>query len=187
MFIKEFEAAAFSLQRGEISMPVETPFGYHLIQLIDKTTDSLKTKHILFKTGQGDEAREETIKFLDDLKKKAESGESFEDLAKKYSEEKQSQGFGGLIGKMPIEKIPPSMRDIVKNLKEGEISEPALYAAHPKMSFQIIYRKRYIEAHKANLKEDYEELEKGAVAIKQNEEYEKWIEELRKTIYWEKK
>ncbi len=138
-FIKEFEQAAFSQQKDAISMPVETPFGLHIIQTIDKTKDSLKTKHILFKFGQNQE---------------------------------------------DIEKAK-TIKEITDKLKDGDVSEPIVFAAEPKRSFHIIYRKRTIPEHKANLDDDYPQIELLAKDFKKNDLFNQWLEKLKKEMYWE--
>lgn len=183
--VKEFENVAFSLLKGEISKPVKSPFGYHLIQTLDKNKDSVRTRHILFRVGTSDEDKELIKTTLKDLKLRVEKGESFEDLAKKNSDEKETQGFGGSLGKFPISQIPASIKDEIEKLKEGGVSDPKPYGQEPKPSFHIMYKKRIIPAHKANLKDDYKELEQFATQNKQSKATSEWIEKLRKDMYWE--
>jgi len=179
----DFEKSAFSLQIGEVSLPIETPFGFHIIQTLEKKKDAVRTRHILFKIGQTSEDIENAKKFLADIKKRAQAGENFEELAKKFSTDKETRGFGGLIGKVPVTEIPA---DVIKQLPEGGISEPVLYQAEGgKTSYHILYLKRQIPEHKATLADDYKQIEKYAIMEKQQKLYEEWIQSLRKELYWE--
>ncbi len=187
--VPEFEKAAFQLQEGQISLPIETPFGYHLIQTIEKKPEAINTRHILIKIDESTDDRDAAIQFLQGLKKEVvENGKDFGKLAKQFSDDKDTRGFGGLIGAVGMDELPPTLASTLKNMKVGEVSDPAPYMADPsKQAYHIVLKRKVIDAHKADLQIDFKELEQRAKIKKQMEMQAKWIQQLKKEIYWEKK
>jgi peptidyl-prolyl cis-trans isomerase SurA len=184
--VPTFEATAFSLQTNEISQPVETPFGYHVIQLIDKTSSSVNCRHILFKIGQSDDDKQRTQDLLLDLKRRVAEGSDFETLAREFSEEKETQGFGGAMGQLELTRLPEEMRSIVTSLPDGGVSDPLPYAADPtKPGYHIIWRKGIAQEHVPTLESDYKMIEQMAVFDKRQRLEQDWLQQLRKTMYWE--
>jgi len=183
---REYEKAAFEMLPGSYSKPVETPYGYHIIQTIEKTHDSVLTRHILFKLGDNNEDNATAVSALKAIIDSVNNGVDFEILAKKYSDEKETKGFGGRLGKMPIENIPPNIKSIVEALADGEVSQPYPYNVNPtQKAFHIVLKKKTIPSHFPSIEEDFKELEKLTIKHKQMKLYTLWIEELRKELYWE--
>ncbi|MGB9913126.1 MAG: peptidylprolyl isomerase, partial [Candidatus Kapaibacteriota bacterium] len=167
-FFPEFEQVAFNLQIREVSPPVETPLGYHIIQLLGKNKDSVLVRHILFKITPSEEEIIKTKKFLDSLKSLFYKGVPFEELAKKYSDETETSGAGGFLGRFGTESLPENIRNIIDTLPAGKVSAPSLYKTHPVESYHIIYKKRVIPPHKPDPQIDYKELEQICTTYKQN-------------------
>ena len=187
-FVAEYEKMAYSLQPGEISTPVESPFGYHVIQLVDKRVNACNTRHILFKVGGSNDDNQKAKDSLLALKKRAIAGEPFEALARRYSEEKETQGFGGSMGSMDATRLGADLKAILDGMQEGGITDPLPYASDPtKPAFHIVLKKRVIPEHKFSMTTDDKQIEKMAVSHKQSRLFEDWMKELRSTLYWEVK
>ncbi len=184
----EFEKAANNLQKGEISLPIETPFGFHIIQTIDKKKDALNTKHILFKVDLSDDDTKDVINELKSLKDKFQKGEKFEDLAKENSDDKDTKGFGGFLGKLQLEEMPPNLKSVILELNIGDVSDPIPYGGDPiKPAYHIIYKKEYNPEHNVNLDEDYKNIEQLTMVSKRQKIMSDWIITLRNELYWELK
>ena len=185
-FVAEFERAAFALHPNEISMPVESPFGYHLIKLLERNRDSIRTAHILFKLIQSEADIANTRNFLDSIRRIALDSNNFEHLALTNSDDRSTRGFGGLLGKFMLNEIPLVLASTVNELKDGEISAPIPYSDDPtKQGMTIVLRKRTIPEHFPTVAEDYDFLKRIATNFKIMELREKWIAELKEEIYWE--
>jgi peptidyl-prolyl cis-trans isomerase SurA len=184
----EFETAAFKLQPGEISMPVKTPFGYHLIETLEKKENSINTRHIYLKLVNplttGTWQKQNSMKLGTVL---FQVVYEFEKFALRYSDDKETRGFGGLIGKVGLNELPGDLAQTVESLEDGEISEPLPYSNDPvNPKYHIIYRKRLIPSHKPTLEDDYDFISERAKFNKRIDMYDEWIAELKEELYWEK-
>lgn len=186
-FVKEFEEATFTLKENEISKPIKTQFGYHIIQLIERRGESVHPRHILLPIEQSQANDDSTIALLNRIRLKPDAKATFAVLAKKYSEDNDTKDIGGDLGKVSAEQIDPSYVSIVTSAKAGEITEPAKLNVGSKYGYHIIYVRSIVPDHVINMDADYHRLEQLALQMKSGANYQQWVEEMRKNIYWEKK
>jgi peptidyl-prolyl cis-trans isomerase SurA len=186
-FVKEFEEATFALKPGEISDVVETSLGYHIIQLLDRRGEAVHPRQILIKLERSQADDDSTIAFLKELKMRAQAGESFADLAKKYSEDDESSILGGDLGTLSVDQLQPDFLSTVKALSPGEISDPSKVTLSKGYGFHIVLLRKRTPAHKLNLSQDWKRIEQYAIGFKRNKDYAQWLDELRHSIYWEER
>ncbi|MDT3694801.1 MAG: peptidylprolyl isomerase [Ignavibacterium sp.] len=187
VFYPEFEEAAFKLDVDEISGVVESPVGFHIIQMLEKRGESVHTRHILIKIKADEDADLKTIDFLSEIRDSIQKGfGTFQDYAKKYSEDKETAPFGGELGTFYMNQLDKALLDAVGKLKQGEIGYPRrLEYAPGTYGYHIVWLKSRVPQHKAGLDTDYSEIKKLADDFKKQNEYNKWIAEIKKKIFWE--
>ncbi|MBT8377800.1 MAG: peptidylprolyl isomerase [Ignavibacteria bacterium] len=187
VFYPEFEAAAFSLNEGELSGVVESPVGYHIIELIERRGESIHTRHILIKFKTDENADLETIEFLTDVRDSIiNSNGNFREFAKIYSEDKETAPYGGELGTFFVNQVDKQLLDAVSKLEEGEISFPRrIEYGQDTYGYHIVFLKSRIPQHPPSLDDDYSEIKRLADEFKKQKEYEEWINELKTKIYWE--
>ena len=191
--IPSFENAAYALKEGQISDIVETRYGYHLIQLLSKEQNSVHVRHILiiFDRKSGDFSG--AIKQLEAVRSDVLSGkEDFAAMAKKYSDDTASATIGGQIllggSSKPMfspSALRPQLQQIIATLKKsGDISEPQKIDPQQGESFYAIFRLNDRKpAHTLDPEKDYAFLEELALNDKNQQIFEKWVQQLRKEVY----
>lgn len=182
-FVREFEEVAFRLKVGEISNIVKTSFGYHIIQLLERRGESIHTRHILMKEEASSLDDSSAIDTLNSIRSRVLKGESFAELAAKYSEDEDTRYSGGNLRTLNIEELQPDFAALVKDMKPGEISEPLKTYVGSSYGYHIVLMRKRTPAHIINLQDDYRRVEQLALYMKRNQHFAAWVEELKKTIY----
>lgn len=187
VFYPEFESAAFKLKEGQLSEVIESPVGFHIIELLERRGESVHTRHILVKTKTDDEADLKAIEKLSEIRDSIKNGvNTFSYFASKYSDDKETAKFEGLLGTFEAGQLDKSLIDQVYKLEVGEIGFPKrLEVGNGEYGFHIVKLINRIPAHKANIETDYEEIKRIAEFKKREELLSKWIEEIKSNVYWE--
>ena len=191
MFQPEFEAAVFKLKEGEVSMPIETEFGFHLIQLIEKRGNLFNSRHILLQPDFSDSYIKRTKDFLDSLKGLAYSDSvTFEELAREYSDDKFTSSFGGYFTdamgseNVLVEELDPVIFFTIDTIDVGQISIPFESRTDDgKIAYKLIFFKEKIPPHLGNLEEDYQRFRNFTLNRKQVVELDEWFEKARKEVF----
>ena len=177
---QSFEETAFQMEPGEISDVVETPVGLHLIQLIEKRGDKASMRHILIRVEVTSVDENTVLETLRQIRERVLAGESFEELAKEYSQDETTKELGGDLGWLPPDQLQiEAFKSAIDTLQTDEITRPF----KTQFGYHIVKLEGRSEARKVSLEEDWEQVEYWALSTKRQKVIEEWIAELRKKIY----
>ncbi|MBO4215492.1 MAG: peptidylprolyl isomerase [Bacteroidaceae bacterium] len=192
-YVPEFANVAFNLTDPKaVSKIVETEFGFHIIQLIEKRGDMINCRHILRKPRVTTEALQQCINDLDSILAEINKGlYTFDECVSVVSYDKDTRNNYGLlfdsqtgISKYEMKDLPTEVARAVAGLKVGEISKPFIMVnSKGKDVVAIVKLKSRVNGHRATMAEDYQELQNVVMDKLCEEKLEKWIREKQQTTY----
>ena len=192
--VPEYTAAALRLEPNGLSPIVESQFGFHLIQLIERRGDTFSSRHILLKPTTGAADASVAAQKLTALRRQILSDSlSFAKAAKDFSTDKNSAGNGGLLqnrqeggSRMPLDKLDPAIFFTIDTMKVGSITPPLPYRSDDgKEGMRILWLKSNTPPHQANLREDYQKIAAAALNEKKNKALDGWFLRNRGGVYLE--
>lgn len=191
--LPEFANVAFNLDDPEkISKIVETEYGFHIIQLIEKRGDRVNVRHILLKPKIADEDILKAMNKLDSVATDIRNDKfSFNEAALFISDDKDTKNNNGLLpnpmdntSRFEMQVLPPEIAKAVENLNVGELSNAfTMINTKGKEVCAIVKLKSRIEGHKATITDDYQKLRELVIANKKEQILHKWILEKQKETY----
>jgi peptidyl-prolyl cis-trans isomerase SurA len=179
--VGDYEDAAYALEAGEISRPIKTRFGYHIIRVEDRREDRISTSHILIIPKSTEEDEQPVVELLNGLRDDIIAGLSFAEATQEYSQDLESAGREGYLGWFSLEEMPADFSEQIKDLSTGELSDPfkSQYGYH---LIKVLNRR---EARPISLDQDWEQISKQVLSVKRDRAYNEWLEELKSRYYIE--
>ena len=194
----EFANVAFNLNDPKrVSQIVQTEYGYHIIQLIEKRGDRINCRHILLKPKVSETELNKTVERMDSLYNDLMANKfSFDEAATFISADKDTRNNKGLMvnqnydsqyngtPRFEMQELPQEVGKVVYGMKVGEISKPfTMINKNQREVVAIVKLRARTEAHKANLSDDYQELKAIVEERKKQELLDNWIKKQQKTTY----
>jgi peptidyl-prolyl cis-trans isomerase SurA len=190
----EFEAAAMTMQIGEISEPIETQFGFHVIELQDRRGNTFKTRHILMRPKPSPADMRSAERYLDSLRLKIVADSiSFDKAAKEYSDDRGTSSNGGFFADpetgsllVSVDDLDPDVFYVTDTLKINVITRPVRFQLPDgTYAFRILILKAKMPPHLANMNDDYQKIALAALNQKKGLRLNEWFEKARTGVYIE--
>ncbi|MCB9286630.1 MAG: peptidylprolyl isomerase [Lewinellaceae bacterium] len=184
-YVPEFEAAAFKLEQNEISPVVESEFGFHIIQMLERRGNSIHVRHILIKPELTDEDLEKAEAHLDSVRQLLMADSlTFSQAVKLYSDEdvQSYSNDGRLVNPatgntfFEIGDLDPDIYFTIDSMEVGSFSKPFEFRDQVgDIYYRIVQLQSRTSPHKANLKQDYSKIQKAAIEAKKSDFISQWI------------
>ncbi|MCS6967888.1 MAG: peptidylprolyl isomerase [Cytophagales bacterium] len=190
--VPPYEAAAMNMEPGEISDPVESEFGFHLIQLIERRGNRYNSRHILIRPEPTEEDIRQAERFLDSLRTVILSGKMpFEKAALTFSDDKSTKTSGGMLQNpenksthLAKDELEYSIFMTIDTMKVGSISRPLRFRTDEgKTAVRLIYFKSSIPPHSLSLDLDYQKIHAAALQQEREKAIIKWFEKAKNQLF----
>ena len=179
-FVKEFDRAVFTVEKNVLTEPIKTQYGYHLIEVLERTGEKVLSRHILIRTETTDLDKRKTYDTINDIKNDINNFEEFSEAALKYSDDKTSNSNKGFLGMIDLDYYQvPELRQEIKNIEIKTVSNPI----STDFGYHLIWVDEVKEGGPPNLNSDWLDLEKMALNKKKSDWYNNWIKEIKSNFY----
>ncbi len=181
--VPEFSVVAFKLKNKAVSEIIETQFGYHIMELVERRGQKVKVRHILVKVEISEKEVELAKNLADSVHGLLETDTlTYEELVAIYSDDEQTKKSRGLVVNpqrgtsiFDIDQLDPQVYYSIDKMKVGDISSPVpAQSQNGKRGYRIIKLITKTEPHQASFEADYSKVQSAALADKQNKATQKW-------------
>jgi peptidyl-prolyl cis-trans isomerase SurA len=188
----QYEATALRLKPGEISKPVETDFGFHIIELLARRGNEFNTRHILILPKFTKNDMDRTVNFLDSIRTLIINDSiTFEAAAAQHSDDMNTSSNGGYFmegeaggTKISVDELDPNVFFTIDTMEVGSITKPIIFRQQDRSeAVRILYYKDRVRPHRADIRIDYQKIKQAALNKKRSEKLAKWFEESKSDVF----
>lgn len=179
-FVKEFDKVVFTVEKNVLTEPIKTQYGYHLIEVLERTGEKVLSRHILIRTETTDLDKRKTYDTINDIKNNINSFEDFSEAALNFSDDKTSNTNKGFLGMIDLDYYQvPELKQEIKNIEIKTVSNPI----STDFGYHLIWVDEVKEGGPPNLSSHWLDLEKMALNKKKSDWYNNWISEVKSNFY----
>ena len=182
--VRAYEETAYRMNDGEISAPVRSDYGWHVIRLDDRAGEYIETSHILFSLQPTAQDEQYVVSLADSLYALLEEGAAFDSLAMRYTNHELSRQSGGDLGWIEFDKLVPLVRSRVRDLAEGDVLAPMRGEMEGKQGLHIYRKIEQRPSRRPDLEDDWEQISQMARNWKKNRQLDQYVSELRSQVYY---
>lgn len=180
VFVDEFEKVVFTVEKNKLTDPVKTQYGYHLIEVLERTGEKVLARHILIRNEITDFDKKETYEKANKIKNSIKSFDDFYKAAQEFSDDKTSNSNGGLLGMIDLEYYQvPEIKKVIKDINIKTISSPIL----TNFGYHLIWVENIKEGGTPDLENNWLDLKEMALNKKKSDWYNNWIQDVKNKFY----
>jgi len=178
--VKDFETIAFTQEINMLSEPVETSFGFHILETTEKSGEKIKVRHILISPAITEEDETNTYNYAMMLRDSSKNLASFKKLVTKYSDDEPTKKIGGDLGWITPTNSPiPAIAEVLGLLEKDECSRPV----KSDLGYHLLWVEAVKPGGRPSLETHWVEIEEIALNHKRMEYFQEWVESARTNIF----
>tara|TARA_B100000401_G_scaffold194431_1_gene131102 strand:- start:156 stop:1451 length:1296 start_codon:yes stop_codon:yes gene_type:complete len=179
-FVKEFDRVVFTVEKNILTEPIKTQYGYHLIEVLERTGEKVLSRHILIRTETTDLDKKKTYDIINNIKNDINNFDDFSNAALNFSDDKTSNTNKGFLGMIDLNYYQvPELKQEIKNIKTKTVSNPI----STDFGYHLIWVDEIKEGGPPNLESNWLELEEMALNKKKSDWYNEWITKIKSQFY----
>ena len=180
VFVPEFEKIAFTLEKNVLSKPIKTEYGFHLIEVLERTGEKVNARHILIQNDISDNDKKQAYNIAINIKKNIKNIDDFFENSKSFSDDDTNKLNGGYLGMIDINNYQISeISSALKKINPNEVSSPIL----TDFGYHLLWVDYIKEGGFINLNNNWQDIESLALNKKKADWYQDWINKIKLQFY----